>query len=66
MIEQELLNMLACPACQGALRLAPSGDELICQAERVAYPVIGGIPILMAAEARRMAQAEALPLSCCV
>ena len=64
MIEKELLSMLTCPACQGVLSLASARDELICQAERLAYPVIESIPVLMAAEARRIPQDEALETMC--
>ena len=46
---QELLDILACPACKGPLQDA--GDALICQCCRLKYPIRKGIPILLVEEA---------------
>jgi uncharacterized protein YbaR (Trm112 family) len=43
----EVLNLLACPVCGNALVEEPSG-RLRCSACARLYPVIDGIPILLA------------------
>ncbi|WP_349744866.1 Trm112 family protein [Roseateles cavernae] len=50
-----LLEMLVCPICKGPLEHQRSGDgsrELICHADRLAFPVRDGIPVMLESEAR--------------
>jgi uncharacterized protein YbaR (Trm112 family) len=49
-IDDGLLELLACPRCKGPLERA--GDELACPACRLAYPVRDGLPVLLEDEAR--------------
>ena len=51
MIDQDLLDILACPACKTAVRL--DGDRLICTnaACGLRYPVRDGIPVMLVEEA---------------
>ena len=51
----ELLEILACPNCHGALAVDHERDELVCLATDcgLAYPVRQGIPVLLIDEARR-------------
>lgn len=42
----ELRGMLACPVCRGELRLA--GDRVVCEQCGRGYPVVDGIPVLIA------------------
>ena len=46
-----LLDILACPLCKGALHYEPSTDQhserLICQVDKLAYPVEDGIPMML-------------------
>jgi uncharacterized protein len=55
-MEPRLLDLLVCPICKGPLRHArpPLHDreELICNADRLAYPVRDGIPVMLESEAR--------------
>ncbi|WP_079031895.1 Trm112 family protein [Streptomyces specialis] len=53
LVEAALLDILACPVCHGALR--EDGEELVCGGEScgLAYPVRGGVPVLLEDEARR-------------
>ena len=45
-LSQELLQLLACPRCRGAL--AQAGDAfLVCAACALKYPVQDGIPVLL-------------------
>jgi len=51
MISEDLLQILACPACHAALSLV--GDHwLVCQNEdcRRKYPIEDGIPVLLVHE----------------
>jgi uncharacterized protein YbaR (Trm112 family) len=42
---EQMLDLLACPACLGSFRIATAG--LVCTACGRTYPVIDGIPILL-------------------
>jgi hypothetical protein len=49
MIDEKLLNILACPKCKGDIRL--EGDKLICETCKLAYPIKDDIPIMLIDEA---------------
>src|SRR3954467_11469150 len=51
----ELLEILACPNCHGALAVDDEREELVCVAAEcgLAYPVRQQIPVLLIDEARR-------------
>jgi len=51
----ELLEILACPNCHGALAVDHDRDELVCLAAEcgLTYPVRQQIPVLLIDEARR-------------
>lgn len=51
MIDQELLDILACPKCKGDLRLTENKDGLICDACKLMYPIKDDIPIMLIDEA---------------
>jgi uncharacterized protein YbaR (Trm112 family) len=44
-----LAGMLACPACHGDLRM--EGERLVCEGCGRRYPVVDGIPVLIAERA---------------
>ncbi|MGA3333522.1 MAG: Trm112 family protein [Terracidiphilus sp.] len=48
-----VLAQLACPACHGDLRLEEA--RLVCAACRRAYPIVDGIPVLIAERAESIA-----------
>jgi uncharacterized protein len=50
-LDPGLLDIIVCPDCHG--ELAVTGEELVCQACGLAYPVRDGIPVLLVDEARR-------------
>lgn len=50
-IPEDLLAIMACPACHGALE--ERGEALACTACGLHYPVRDGIPIMLAEEAYR-------------
>ncbi len=53
-IDEWLLDLLACPACQAPLRADDAASELVCTNEAcgLAYPVRDDIPVLLVDEAR--------------
>jgi uncharacterized protein YbaR (Trm112 family) len=53
-MDKSLLGILACPICKGELLFDSKIQELICQFDRVAYPVIDDIPVMLENRARRL------------
>ena len=57
MLDQELLDILACPKCKGELQYKPQpsddkNGELICQGCKLIYQVEDDIPIMLIDEAK--------------
>lgn len=50
-IKKELLEILACPACHGAIVHDEAKDTLNCQKCRRQYPIRDGIPVMLIDEA---------------
>jgi len=51
MIDKELLDILACPACKGSVAYDQENEKLICQKCNRRYPVREGIPVMLVDEA---------------
>ena len=62
-MDTKLLEILACPVCKGGLIHQREAQELVCRADRLAFPVRDGIPVMLEVEARRLSLEEydALP-----
>ncbi|HET9122719.1 MAG TPA: Trm112 family protein [Acidiferrobacteraceae bacterium] len=58
-MDKKLLEILVCPSCKGPLQYQRATDELICRADRLAYPVRDEIPVMLEEEARRISDEEA-------
>jgi len=54
LLDKKLLEILACPICKGPLLYMKENTELICKADRLAYPVRDGIPVMLEEEARKI------------
>lgn len=54
-MSERLTDILACPVCKGPLHWQREPQEYVCRADRLAYPVRDGIPVMLADEARRLA-----------
>ncbi|HWX11497.1 MAG TPA: Trm112 family protein [Trinickia sp.] len=52
-MDARLLEILVCPICKGPLRYDRAKQELICQADKLAYPIRDGIPVMLVDEARQ-------------
>jgi uncharacterized protein YbaR (Trm112 family) len=50
-ISQDLLEILACPACKGKVELQPDASGLKCIECRRVYPVRDDIPVMLVDEA---------------
>ncbi len=50
----KLMEILACPVCKGKLAYKKEQQELICNFDRIAYPINNDIPVLLESEARRI------------
>ena len=53
-MDTKLLDILACPVCKGSLQYSRSQQLLVCRADRLAFPVRDGIPIMLEDEATRL------------
>ena len=57
-MDRKLLDILVCPLCKGTLAYDKGKAELICRADRLAYPVRDDIPVMLEDEARRLTEEE--------
>ena len=57
-MDKKLLEILACPICKGPLVYTKEKAELICKADRLAYPIRDGIPVMLEEEARKLPPEE--------
>ena len=53
-IDPKLLEILVCPLTKGQLEYDAEHQELISRSAKLAYPIRGGIPIMLPEEARRL------------
>jgi len=53
-MDPKLLEILVCPLCKGPLVWKKDARELICKADRLAFPVKDGIPVMLEDEARAL------------
>ena len=57
-MDPKLLEILVCPLCKGPLVYKKDAQELICKADRLAYPIRDDIPVMLEDEARQVAEEE--------
>ena len=62
-MDKRLLNILVCPLCKSPLHLDALKQELVCKADRLAYPIRDGIPVMLVDEARSVSSDELLAMS---
>ena len=61
-MDKKLLEILACPICKSSLIYKADQQELICRADKLAFPVRDGIPVMIEDEARELGEDEAKAL----
>jgi uncharacterized protein YbaR (Trm112 family) len=59
-MDSKLLDFLACPVCKGPLVWHRDTLELVCRADRLAYPVRDDIPVMLEEEARKLGSEDPL------
>lgn len=59
-MDARLLDILACPVCKGPLYHARAEALLVCRADRLAFPIREGIPVMLEEEARVLAAGDPL------
>ena len=59
-MDSKLLDILACPLCKGPLQWHPQADCLVCRAERLAFPVRDGVPVMLEDEAKSLSSDDPL------
>ena len=57
-MDKKLLDILVCPICKGPLVYLKDKQELICKADRLAYPIRDDIPVMLEDEARQLSADE--------
>jgi LSD1 subclass zinc finger protein len=57
-LDKRLLDILVCPVCKGPLIYDKGASELVCKADRLAYPIRDGIPVMLEDEARELSDEE--------
>jgi uncharacterized protein YbaR (Trm112 family) len=57
-MDSKLLEILVCPLCKGPLVYRKDAGELICKADRLAFPIRDGIPVMLVDEARPLEASE--------
>ena len=58
--DPKLLEILVCPLTRTTLRYDRERQELISRAAGLAYPIRGGVPIMLAGEARELTTKSAM------
>ena len=57
-MDPKLLEILVCPICKGPLAWRKEALELVCKADRLAFPVKDDVPVMLEEEARGLAPDE--------
>jgi len=52
--DRRMLEALVCPMTHAPLSYDPERQELVSKAAHLAYPIRGGIPIMLETEARQI------------
>jgi uncharacterized protein YbaR (Trm112 family) len=57
-MDAKLLEILVCPLCKSPLVYRKTEQELVCKADRLAFRIDDGIPVMLADEARKLTTEE--------
>jgi uncharacterized protein YbaR (Trm112 family) len=53
-MDKKLLDILVCPLCKGPLVFDAKAGELLCRVDRLAFPIVDDIPVMLIDEARQI------------
>jgi uncharacterized protein YbaR (Trm112 family) len=56
--DPKLLEILVCPLTKTVLRYDRDKQELVSRAAGLAYPIRGGVPVMLTGEARQLTDEE--------
>jgi uncharacterized protein YbaR (Trm112 family) len=56
--DPKLLEILVCPLTKTTLRYDRDSQELVSRAAGLAYPIRGGVPVMLTGEARQLTDEE--------
>lgn len=59
-MDTRLLDILACPLCKGSLVHRREAEVLVCRADRLAFPIRDGIPVMLEEEAKSLTAEDPL------
>ena len=59
-MDARMLDIVACPLCKGPLVWHAAETVLVCRADRLAFPVRDGVPVMLEEEARTLAADDPL------
>lgn len=59
-MDRKLLEILVCPICKSPLHYRKTEQELVCKADRLAFPIKDEIPIMLEEEARKLTLDEVM------
>lgn len=59
-MDSKLLDILACPLCKGPVQHMKARQVLVCRADRLAFPIRDGIPVMLEDEAQRLEPTDPL------
>ena len=54
-LSPQLIEIVRCPKCRGAVELRPDGSAFVCRACKLVYAVEGDIPNFLIDEAKPLA-----------
>jgi uncharacterized protein len=60
MLDSRLLEILACPLCKSPLLFRREAAVLVCRADRLAFPITDGVPVMLESEARVLSSDDPL------
>jgi uncharacterized protein YbaR (Trm112 family) len=58
-MDPRLLELLVCPLCKGPLEMQRTPPELVCKADRLAFPIRDDMAVMLESEARSLDDAPA-------
>ena len=52
-MDNNLIEILVCPACKGRLKYKKDINELWCRADKIAFDIKDDIPVMLTSNARK-------------
>ncbi len=61
-LDRRLIELIVCPLCKSPLKLWRDADglpqSLVCHADRLAFPIRDGLPVMLESEARPVSEEQ--------